>query len=417
MSPNQTSPDDETTMMTVVVPTIESSNSKFVSINPIDSIDQVNITTQKANITMSNSLSSTNSSLNRSRARWKLLSKAVKSKQFPLKMNSVNSDDDSSAIYEDNSSNEHSIQPLFYENGITSSFSSSSTSSSACQSRTQSPSTALQTLIHTYGLMSYEQIDCIDESGDCCWIDAKWNYDLNVNDERLMLRFVSNRLTVHELAGFDNSGNVRLWPCEEVLAYLIRFGFLRQHLNGTRICEIGAGMTALAGLVILSMSNNSIISIPEIYLTDGNERSIDNVHHLVQKNFPLQTNCTVRRLRWQVSDDYVDIRSRFDTIIGADCLFVRRDHRHLLHTIDSLLVYSNHDRSKPTGTCYLLAPKRDDTLEQFCNLIRIDGKFQFKLYEEYDKRFSMIARRSHLSSEQYPFLLVLRRIGDREFNF
>lgn len=51
-----------------------------------------------------------------------------------------------------------------------------------------------------------------------------------------------------DMLGFNNTGNVCVWPSEEVLAHwlLTNGDFHQSH----RVCEIGGGMASLAGLAV-----------------------------------------------------------------------------------------------------------------------------------------------------------------------
>lgn len=196
--------------------------------------------------------------LTQSRVRWKLLSAAVKSKQFKrtsttdslCEASTSSSSDASSSVPQtpelSESSGDHSLSLL-----------------SQCSS-----------LVQAYALMTYAHLDST-------WITCTWNpVLLQSSPLELFFKFVPPSLTVQDLAGFDNSGNVRVWPCEELLAYLL-YGPLQQRIRKTRILELGAGMTALAGLVAIALDMG-----PEIHLTDGNERCVTNIGEIVRRNFP-----------------------------------------------------------------------------------------------------------------------------------
>lgn len=313
----------------------------------------------------------------RSRERWILLSKAVKSKRYQL----------------------------LESNGST----------SVALSESDEPK--------TYGLMEYSLAANGCTESDPKWVCAEWSPHCKVEyenaDVKLYLRFGDNRLTFEELAGFDNSGNIRLWPCEELLAYLFAYGILKDKIHGTVICELGAGMTALAGLVIGSLSLHS-----RIYLTDGNPRCVANIEAIVKRNFsnPAESGINVQQLRWGRRDDYGQLLHKMENIICADCLFATKSHGDLLDTFDDLLVKPATTTTSAqvvahTGAVFMLAPARGNSMSTFVTLVHTDGRFAVKVFEHYNQLFtrhyqtiaSAASTKSFDSDSYFPYLLVLKR--------
>lgn len=75
----------------------------------------------------------------------------------------------------------------------------------------------------------------------------------------------------------DNTGNVCVWPSEEILAY-----YCLQHqqlFDGKRVLELGAGMSGLAGCVIAASS-----SAKQVTVTDGNPQTCMNLGYNVALN-------------------------------------------------------------------------------------------------------------------------------------
>lgn len=332
-----------------------------------------------------------------SRARWKILSAAVKSKQF----NRTTSTTDS--VYEPSSTSSGSDASSSVPQ--TPELSESSSGDHSLSLLTNGSS-----LVQAYNLMTYAHLDST-------WITCTWNPVLLQSPLELFFKFVPPSLTVQDLAGFDNSGNVRVWPCEELLAYLL-YGPLQQRIRKTRILELGAGMTALAGLVAIALDMG-----PEIHLTDGNERCVANIGEVVRRNFPWTLEfdvpkVTVSRLRWEMPADYSHLSGRIETIIAADCLFVRRHHRDLLNTIDRLLVPSDSHRkgdATAPGTVYIIAPARGKTMHEFTDLLKADNRYQFWQYEQFDQLFSEWTANGGAITAEVPYLIVIRRKGSPSF--
>ncbi|CAN0426088.1 unnamed protein product, partial [Discosporangium mesarthrocarpum] len=87
----------------------------------------------------------------------------------------------------------------------------------------------------------------------------------------------------HRLHGVDNTGNVAVWPSEQVLLHYVLSGdggggggeggtTLPPALDGARVLELGAGMAGLAGLGIAACS-----SAREVVVTDGNPGCVSNL--------------------------------------------------------------------------------------------------------------------------------------------
>ncbi|CAN0156043.1 unnamed protein product [Scytosiphon promiscuus] len=88
-----------------------------------------------------------------------------------------------------------------------------------------------------------------------------------------------DQLFAHRVHGVDNTGNVRVWPAEQVLLHVLLSGPLASSLAGTRVLELGAGMSGLAGLGLAACT-----SAAEVVITDGNPDALENLEACVELN-------------------------------------------------------------------------------------------------------------------------------------
>lgn len=109
--------------------------------------------------------------------------------------------------------------------------------------------------------------------------DSDWYEYSGVLENKLFtvqIRRLKKNFTANELIGFNNTGNVCVWPSEECLAYYLLKN--REICRSRRVLELGGGMSCLAGVIAAKYCNPSGVT-----LTDGNVTSVENVRCIVAR--------------------------------------------------------------------------------------------------------------------------------------
>lgn len=150
-------------------------------------------------------------------------------------------------------------------------------------------------------------------------LENELEYSVNIHH-------MERQLTASDLMGFNNTGNICVWPSEEALTALVLSEV--SSYRGKWILELGGGFTSLAGLMLAKYATPYAV-----HLTDGNEISVENVRKTVCLNeLSCYTKCSV--LKWQEKGARAQAeQAKFDFILCADCLFFDEARSALVDTI------------------------------------------------------------------------------------
>lgn len=228
----------------------------------------------------------------------------------------------------------------------------------------------------------------------CVLLDGEDQLEYSVN-----IHHVDRHFTASDLMGFNNTGNICVWPSEEALT-----AFVLADLNaykGKWILELGGGFTCLTGLMLSKYAKPYAV-----HLTDGNEVSVENVKKTICLNeLSCYTKCSI--LKWEdLSARSLSEANKFHTILSADCLFFDEARDALVETIWFYLAEE--------GVALIMAPRRGKTMALFIEACLKRG-FCIQLTQRYNETIwqrHLKLKNSELYDEDlhYPVLINLTKV-------
>lgn len=233
-----------------------------------------------------------------------------------------------------------------------------------------------------------------------------YEYIARLNDNRTCTVLISHPpqvFTPEELSGFNNTGNICIWPSEETLAY---YSLANPDLfNGRTVLELGGGMSCLAGLMIAIHLKPTCV-----HLTDGNSKAVENVYRSIQQVKDASCPLTCSVLKWDRNENVKNI-VMFDVIICADCLFF---DEYRIDLIDCIW-----NRLAGNGVALVMAPNRGNTLQEFLIEAKLKG-FVVKKQYYYDKRVwdrhvQLLENPDYDEDIHYPILLKLTKLPNNYY--
>ena len=256
-----------------------------------------------------------------------------------------------------------------------------------------------------------DRLKCCDEPRPSDATEKWFHYKASINRSNqgkstitaeLIVKHISEKPSLETLIGFNNTGNVCVWPSEEVMAFYCLKHF--EMFQGANVCELGGGMTSLSGLFLGSTRVPS-----KVLLTDGNQKSVDNIREIISANVCLAgVNVSSQLILWDqsfLSQPSVH-DSTFDYILCADCLFFTEVHTQLVQVIFKLLRFH--------GEALIFAPKRSGTLEQFCDVasqyfdLETDTKYDDIIWYEHEKAVHKLDG-IYKMDIHYPIMILLKK--------
>ncbi|KAG5887493.1 hypothetical protein JTB14_023679 [Gonioctena quinquepunctata] len=199
--------------------------------------------------------------------------------------------------------------------------------------------------------------------------------------------------SAEDLMGFNNTGNVCIWPSEETLSHFVCSNLKK--FSDKNVIELGGGMSCLAGLFAAKYGRAKSVTV-----TDGNKISMDNVQATLKCNeFDIEVKCQV--LKWSSFEP----SHQYDVILCADCLFFDDARADLIECLWNCLA--------DDGVAYIMAPQRGDTLDKFISQSESKGcrckknvRYSNVVWE---KRLALLDNCDYDDNIHYPVLIEVTK--------
>ena len=241
----------------------------------------------------------------------------------------------------------------------------------------------------SYNIVKLEPLEDGIEAGEAEWRTVSYR------EVSVPVRYLTPKLELSHLVGFNNTGNVCVWPSEECLGVYCLSE--RSKYEGLRVLELGGGMTAVAGLLL------SATGLPaNVTLTDGNEVSAESLRRVVERaKSQGGSGLEAVQLRWDDAGEVEARRGSFDLILSADCIFFTSQ---LASAMATLLA--------PGGEALVMAPGREGTFDAF----QAEAREHFGEVEEVEKYSAQVWKaheacsglQGYVEDIHYPRLLRCR---------
>lgn len=230
------------------------------------------------------------------------------------------------------------------------------------------------------------------------WFNYKLYCDVSEIEYNVNVHHIDRPWTAKDLIGFNNTGNITVWPSEEALSY-----FVLGNLNifkGHWILELGGGMTCLSGLMLAKYGDPYLV-----HMTDGNALSVENVKKTIRLN---DFNCFTKSsiLKWeQLNRRHPAEHGKYHFILSADCIFFDDSRNALIDTIDYYLAAG--------GQAFIMAPKRGHTMNTFVTRACSKG-FKCEIFNYYNKHIwnkhlELLKTKEYNEDIHYPILIKMAR--------